>query len=224
MKRSFASLLLFVAVGASCVAVSAADKLSGRPLPAETKFVEDVSADLNARFPTLDAARRAGFVRYTDEDDTGAISYANRRWVSKDAKSPSQLWYDVNGRLIGADFSVLQSSSATPPSLWGVDPSRWVKIGDHVHFGLVGPNGTTVFGGAALRRFAAQGVTATSRVTPDDLVAAGLAKRAEDVRFVFQFPAIWDLQMWTTPNRNGAFAEKNPDVKPVGKAGMDMGH
>ena len=45
--------------------------------------------------------------------------------------------------------------------------------------------------------------------------ASEAAKKASDVRFVFTFPAIWDLAVWVIPNAAGAFADKNPDVKPV---------
>ena len=40
--------------------------------------------------------------------DTGAISYINPAYYdTPDALHPQQLWYDVNGRLLGADFSQL---------------------------------------------------------------------------------------------------------------------
>ena len=56
------------------------------------------------------------------------------------------------------------------------------------------------------------------------LVAAGIAKSESDVKFVFEFPAIWDLTVWVLPNPSGAFADKNPNVKPVNppKSGMEM--
>jgi len=102
-------LLLSVAVPAG------ADKLSGMPTASEMPFVNAVTADLTARFPTASDARKAGYVRFTDEDNTGAISYASRQWTSADQQHPSQLWYDVNGRLLGADFSVPQADSAQAP-------------------------------------------------------------------------------------------------------------
>ena len=93
MKRLISSLLVSFALLTG--AAFAQDKLSGKPTAAEMPFVQAVAADLNARFPTPDAARKAGYLRYTDEDETGAISYANRHWTSSDAQHPSQLWYDV---------------------------------------------------------------------------------------------------------------------------------
>jgi len=58
-------LLLSVAVPAG------ADKLSGMPTASEMPFVNAVTADLTARFPTASDARKAGYVRFTDEDNTG---------------------------------------------------------------------------------------------------------------------------------------------------------
>jgi len=210
MKRVVASLLAFF--GTLAVA-AAADKLSGVPLPSEVSFVTKVSADLQARFPTPDAARRAGYLRFTDEDNTGAISYANKHWTSSDEAHPSQLWYDVNGRLLGADFSVLQADSPQAPQKWGVDPRRWIKFGAHDHYGLVGPNGTTIYSGMGMKKLPPG--ASLEHPTAAMLVAAGVAKSTSDVRFTFLFPAIWDLEVWVLPNPSGAFAESNPDVKPV---------
>jgi hypothetical protein len=188
----------------------AATAPSGIPSAAEQPFVDSVAADLTARFPTPESARAAGYLRFTDEDETGAISYANRQWTSADSKHPSQLWYDVKGRLIGADFSVPYTD--TRPKLFGVDPARWEKFGAHVHFGLVAAGGT---------KYGAIGATAITKAggsaghpTATQLVAAGAAKKISDVRFVFAFPAIWDLQLWVIPNPSGAFAASNPEVKP----------
>ena len=185
--------------------------ISGKPTAAETPFVEKVTADLTARFPTPEMARKAGYVRYTDEDNTGAISYANQKWTSIDAEHPSQLWYDVNSRLIGADFSVPVTS--TPPNLFSVTPSRWQKFGAHVHYGLATATGST-YGGAGEKVMTKGGAT-VAKPTKVALVKAGVAKKISDVRFVFPFPAIWDLGIWLVPNPSGAFAEKNPDVKAV---------
>jgi hypothetical protein len=206
--------LSFVAVAsafATLPLVARAADLSGMPTATEDPFVKSVSADLNARFKSIADATKAGFIRYTDEDDTGAISYANRMWTSADEKHPSQLWYDAGGRLIGADFSV--PYAATKPQLFGVDPSRWQRFGQHVHYGLVGPSGTTVYGDTGAKKLAAAGGD-PAHPTPKDLVTMGIAKSVSDVRFVFEFPAIWDLSLWVIPNDNGAFADKNPAVKP----------
>ena len=192
---------------------------SGRPTAAEKPFVTAVSADLTARFATIDAARKAGFFRYTDEDDTGAISYANLKWTSADQKHPSQLWYDVEGRLIGCDFSVPYTEA--PPELFGLQASRWQKFGAHAHYGLVGPGGTTIYGYVTDKTLAKTGGS-VEHPTPAMLVAAGVVKKASDVRFVFTFPAIWDVSMWVIPNSDGAFADKNPAVRPANAKAMPM--
>ncbi|HMD02455.1 MAG TPA: hypothetical protein VKG44_05760 [Candidatus Baltobacteraceae bacterium] len=223
MKFSCALILALafapsLAFGADPAATPAPD---GHPTATEQPFISKISSDLQARFATTDAAVKAGYIRFTDEDSTGAISYANRQWTSADPAHPSQLWYDVNGRLIGADFSVLQANSPNAPSLWGVQASRWQKIPAHVHFGVAGPNGTTVYGGAGPKSMAAiNGDMAAP--TPATVVALGKAKSADDVRFVFAFPAIWDLIVWVVPNPSGAFAEKNPNVIPSKNAKMQM--
>ena len=202
------------------VALADEEKAVPTPNPGEAAFVARIQADLNKRFPTTADAERAGYLRYTNEDDTGAISYANRVWTSSDAAHPSQLWYDVNGRLLGADYSVLQADSPQAPHLWGIEPSRWEKFGAHIHYGLVEPNGTTKYGGMGGKKYTAAG---GDPAHPDaaGLVKAGVAKDAAQVKFTFAFPAIWDLTVWVLPNPAGAFAEKNPNVKPT-KNAKDM--
>lgn len=94
----------------------------------EQTFVSTVTSDLQSRFATTAQATAAGYFRYTDEDQTGAISWVNIKSWQSDEQHPSQLWYDVSGRLIGADFSVLQSNSKARPEIWGVSPSRWLDF------------------------------------------------------------------------------------------------
>ncbi|MBD5655013.1 MAG: hypothetical protein IAI50_07495 [Candidatus Eremiobacteraeota bacterium] len=200
------------------VLAAAADTGTGMPKASEAAFVAKLS-DLNARFPTPDAARKAGYIRFTDEDDTGAISYANRVWTSVDAAHPSQLWYDAKGRLIGADYSV--PYDAAKPTLFNLDPSRWQRFGAHVHYGLVGPDGSTTYGATGAKMMTKVG-SSVDHPTADALVAAGIAKKTSDVRFVFTFPAIWDVSVWVLPKPNGAFADKNPDVKPTNAKPMSM--
>ena len=212
--------LLASALALSPVFVSAADQMSGKPTAAESPFVAKISEDLNARFPTPETAIKAGFIRFTDEDDTGAISYANREWTSSDPAHPSQLWYDVRGRLVGADYSV-PYDAAKPPVLFGLDPSRWQHFGAHVHYGLIGPNGSTTYGATGAEAMAKAG-SSVDHPTADALVAAGLAKKPGDVRFVFGFPAIWDVSVWVLANPDGAFAEKNPNLKPQQAKPMAM--
>ncbi len=95
--------------------------LNPQPQGTEIAFVTGIQKDLMARFPTAADAIKAGYFRFGNEDSDGAISYANLQWTSADPQHPSQLWYDVKGNLLGADFSVLQSNSMEPPNLWGVN-------------------------------------------------------------------------------------------------------
>ena len=173
-------------------------------------------------------ATAAGYFQYTDEDQTGAISWVNIKSWQSDEQHPSQLWYDVSGRLIGADFSVLQSNSKARPEIWGISPSRWLDFSPgHVHFGIKTASGVA-YGGAGAKTMAKIEGT-VNHPTSADIVKIGTlprykvlkipaAKTASDVAFVFPFPAIWDLQVWLVPNPLGAFAEHNPDVKPSANA------
>jgi len=185
------------------------------PIPsgAEIAFVTGIQADLTKRFPTAADAEKAGYVRYTKEDSTGAISYANQQWQSADAQHPSQLWYDVQGNLIGADFSVLKSNSPTRPNLWGISPARWLDFSHpHYHYILKDPKTNKVsygaYGGKTIKK---KHITA-----PGTAAAAALVAKVPkgNIETFFTFPALWDLQVWIKDNPNGAFAEKNPNVIP----------
>jgi len=46
------------------------------------------------------------------------------------------------------------------------------------------------------------------------LVKLRKVKSASDVETIFDFPSVWDLIVWVKPNPKGAFALKNPFVKP----------
>src|ERR1700729_1674430 len=83
---------------------------------AEQQFVSSVTSDLQSRFATTSQAAAAGYFQYTTEDQTGAISWVNTKNWQSDQTHPSQLWYDVSGRLIGADFSVLKGGSLGAPN------------------------------------------------------------------------------------------------------------
>ena len=190
------------------------------PVPAagaEAAFVAAIQKDLGPRFATEQDAVNAGYFRYTNEDEDGAISYANLQWQSTDPQHPSQLWYDVNGHLLGADFSVLQSNSMEPPNLWGVNYRRWVSFRQHVHYVLAGPNGTEIYGATSTKKFAAAGGN-VDNPSAETVVKMGLAKSVADVKRVFLFPSIWDLIVWIKPNPSGAFADKNPLVIPSANA------
>lgn len=222
LKRLTCAVSLLALVAAPAFGATPAPKATLSPIPqgSEVAFVQSIQKDLMARFPTAADAEKAGYFRFGNEDSSGAISYANLQWQSSDPQHPSQLWYDVHGNLLGADFSVLQSSSPQPPSLWGVNYRRWVSFREHVHWILAGPNGTETYGATSAKKFAAAGgnVDDPQAIT---VVKLGKAKSVAEVKRVFLFPSIWDLIVWVKPNPNGAFADKNPLVIPSANAEKD---
>ncbi len=214
MKRAlFALALSFFA--ASAVMAQTPAPLPDTPLPGELAFVQNATKDLNARFPNPAAATQAGYFRYNNEDKTGAISYANLHWNSVDPRHPSQLWYDVKGRLLGADFSRTLAMPAVPPNIWGLSSGRWFKFkSSHVHWILKNADGTMTYGLAARAKdFLAAGGS-LSNPQAATLVKMGKVKDASQVVKVFTFPAQWDTEIWLTPNPTGAFATTNPLVHP----------
>jgi hypothetical protein len=215
------SLLALTAVAASAATPAPKATLPPAPQGTEVAFVQSIQRDLMARFPTAQDAVKAGYFRYTNEDEDGAISYANLQWQSGDPKHPSQLWYDVHGNLLGADFSVLQSSSPEPPSMWGVNYRRWISFRAHIHYVLAGPNGTETYGATSVNKFAAAGGNIDDPQAAT-IVKMGKATDAAQVKRVFLFPSIWDLIVWVKTNPNGAFADKNPLVIPSANAEKDM--
>lgn len=216
MKR-FAFALLAAVVLSS--AVASADQnptnKAGALSASEKAFVAAIQSDLMARFPTPADAEKAGYFRYTNEDSTGAISYANLQWNSADPKHPSQLWYDKNGALIGADFSILTSNSPKRPVVWGVDPGRWYEFDGHIHWvGRDPKTGKLTYDNYATNPAFVKAGGNVDSPNAATLVAMKKVPSANDVVKVFEFPELWDLIVWVKPNPNGAFAEKNPNVKP----------
>jgi hypothetical protein len=210
---------LTTGIGSAATTPAPKAPLSPQAQGTEVAFVQSIQKDLMARFPTPDAAVNAGYFRYTNEDEDGAISYANLHWQSGNPTQPSQLWYDVKGNLLGADFSVLQSSSPEPPKVWGVDFRRWHSFREHIHYVLAGANGTEKYGGVKAEKFATAGGNVDDP-QPATLVKMGIAKNVAEVKRVFLFPSIWDLIVWVKTNPNGAFADKNPLVIPTANAGQ----
>jgi hypothetical protein len=222
LLRLTCALSIFALATLPSFAATPAPKATLSPVPqgSEVTFVQDIQKDLMARFPTSADATKAGYFRYTNEDEDGAISYANLHWQSGDPQHPSQLWYDVHGNLLGADFSVLQSDSPEPPSLWGINYRRWISFREHIHYILAGPNGTETYGATSAKKFAAAGGDVDNPQAAT-LVKMGIAKSTADVKRVFLFPSIWDLIVWVKPNPSGAFADKNPLVIPSANAEKD---
>ena len=207
--------LFFSALAFAAGNVALADQAptyKGPTSASEQQFVASIQADLMKRFPTAADAEKAGYVRYTNEDDTGAISYANMQWQSMDIQHPSQLWYDKNGKLLGADFSV-QTDSPTRPTLFGVNPGRWYEFDDHVHWVGRNASGQLTYDNYVMaNKYKAAGGD-PAHPTAAELVRMGKVTSASDVVTIFDMPRIWDLIVWVTPNPSGAFAEKNPNVK-----------
>lgn len=210
------AILAVLALSLATVAVVKSDEnptYFGKVSPSEAAFVRSIQADLTKRFPTAADAEKAGYVRYTNEDDTGAISYADLHWQTPDIQHPSQLWYDKSGNLLGADFSILKTDEHRP-SLYGVNPGRWVSFDDHVHYVLKGSNGDLEYDKYVMAPDFVKAGGDPSHPTAEMLVKMGKAKSTGDVVTVFDMPTIWDLIVWVKPNPNGAFADKNPLVKP----------
>jgi hypothetical protein len=214
------AIVALTSVAAYAAAPSPKATLSPIPQGGEVAFVQSIQKDLMARFPTPADAERAGYFRFGNEDEDGAISYANLHWQSGSPKEPSQLWYDVHGNLLGADFSVLQSSSPEPPALWGVSYRRWISFRAHVHYILAGANGMETYGATSVKKFTAAGGSIDDPAATT-IVKMGFAKNVAGVKRVFIFPSIWDLIVWVKPNPLGAFADKNPLVTPSANAGKD---
>lgn len=213
-RREFIVSISGTLLVATCAPLRAA---MAKPSPhadaAERKFIAQASRFVHRRYSTTAAATRAGYIRFTNEDKSGAISWANQHWTSVDVDHPSQLWYDVSGRLIGVDYSVLQSDTTQPPNLWGINPERWSVIHAHIHYGVRTAEGIK-YGGTSVRKFADAGGSIASP-TKQTLVGMGIAKSLGEVAFVFLFPSIWDVNFWVIPNPNGEFADLNPHVKPT---------
>ncbi len=192
------------------------------PNAAEATFLRRIMTNLPKRYASPQAAIAAGWVRYSNEDRTGAISYVNTKyWDTTDPDLPAQLWYDVNGRLIGADFSIPKAESVTgPPNRFGIDPSRWITINAHVHYVLRNANGTYSYGKAIqAQRYGTANNGDFSHPTAAGLVAAKAVTDPATVSFVFLYPAIYDVSVWVVPNPLGQFADKNPNVIPSPHAG-----
>src|SRR5450432_4509674 len=127
LKRAILCLLLVAVVAPAVASADQYPTFKGPLSASEKAFVQSIQADLNKRFAQTSEAERAGYFRYTNADETGAISYANLQWTSTDIQHPSQLWYDKHGNLLGADFSE-PVTSATRPALFGVNPGRWYLL------------------------------------------------------------------------------------------------
>ncbi|MGD0050332.1 MAG: hypothetical protein ABSD03_00725 [Vulcanimicrobiaceae bacterium] len=220
IARRSSVLLALALVLAPLGARGAAPTPAPSPSDAEATFLVTIMRDLPRLYPTPAAAVAAGYVRYTNEDTTGAISYVNvADWDSPDVDHPAQLWYDVRGGLLGADYSVRQADAPNGPALFGIDPKRFFTIRAHVHY--VTCNHATMhctYGKAVgATRYATVGDPA--HPTPEGLVKLGVVPDAASVTTVFLYQAIYDVTVWIVPNPLGQFADTNPAVTPSPNAG-----
>ena len=191
--------------------------------PVEQAFATRVTELLNRLYPTTDAAAKAGYARYTNEDRTGAISWINPKYYPSDESHPAQLWYDVNGRLLGADYSQLVATSPDAPTLFGLPAARFHKIGLHVHYVLKNPDGSIKYGNfIPADAFRAAGGD-PEHPTAATLVAMGKAPAPDALPVVVAVPNNWDAQIWVVPNPDGQFADANPNVKPSPTQGGGTG-
>lgn len=177
------------------------------------------SHDVNAMYATTADAAKAGYFRYNDEDDTGAISWVNLKYWTSDETHPNQLWYDVKGNLLGVDYTVPYTDKMHPPSMWGVIPARWQDYESHTHYAVKQADGSLKYDYALDKDIKKVGGD-PAHPTAADLVKLGKAKAASDVAWVFAVPESWDLEFWVDGNPSGAFAYKNPQVHPSKKGSM----
>lgn len=193
----------FLAILCASAAIARADEAptsTGPLTPSEAQFVASVQRDLLARFAHVSDAEKAGYVRYTGIDDTGAISYANQQWNS-DPTHPSQLWYDKDGNLLGADFSVPRPNGEARPQLWGIDPGRWYEFNGHVHYVIKDPStGKPVYDQWIWNADFVKAGGDLSHPSAQTVVSMGKVPSTNYIVTIFEFPTIWDLIVWVKPH------------------------
>jgi hypothetical protein len=210
------ALALAAAPLAAGLPTTAAAAPAQAPLtPVEQRFYATASRETHARYATEAAAEKAGYFRYTNEDESGAVSYINPAYAdSPDAAHPSQLWYDVRGRLLGGDWTQTVASAPNGPTLFGLSPSRFAHIPLHVHYGVKHADGTIEYGLYVLAsEFVAAGLDPLHPKRAD-LVTLKKVPTLAQVAFVVPVPNNWDAMMWVIANAAGQFADLNPAVKP----------
>jgi hypothetical protein len=197
--------LFFVLTGAAFAATSP-------PLTdSEKAFVAKSSAALDAKYPTTETAKSAGFgLLEGDIGDDNTYNWTNFSFANVTPDHPNFLWYDRRGHLAGVDWEFPKGTTTSAPQLaaFPVRAARWVSIPEHVHYAYT-LNGKMHYG-VTKATPALHAMTITA-----DMLRANGAKLPKDAKlnWAMYHPAVWDLAMWTVPNPNGAFAEKNPNVK-----------
>jgi hypothetical protein len=206
MKAGLAAVL---AALCAMTAVARADEqptYTGPLSPSETQFLDSVRRDLTARFPHASDAEKAGYVRYTAPDDTGAISYADQQW-NADPTHPSQLWYDKDGNLMGADFSVPRPNNEPRPQVWGINPGRFYEFNGHVHYVVKEPDsGKMVYDQWIWNKDFVDAGGSLSKPSVATVVKLGRVPDASYVTTIFEFPTQWDLIVWMKPHSPTPFS------------------
>ena len=177
----------------------AAPTAAPAPSAAEAAFLAKIMRDLPARYPTRSRAIAAGYVRFTNEDDTGAISYVNvKAWNTIDPDVPAQLWYDVEG---ASDRRRLQRAARSPtrpppgPRRSSASiPYAFTLGGAHIHYVHLrqGIGQMHVRQGVGRRR-STLSVGDVEHPTADGLVKPASSTTPPSVSTVFLFPAIYDV-------------------------------
>lgn len=206
MKRPLTMALLAAFFALALPAGADENQTFTGPLsPAEQQFVQSAQKDLMARFPHASDAEKAGYVRYTTPDETGAISYANPQSWNSDPTHPSQLWYNANGDLMGADFAVPRPNNEPRPQLWGINPGRWYEFNGHVHYVVKMPDGKMLYDQWTWNNNFTGAGGDINKPSAQTLVKLGKVPSADYVSTIFEFPTQWDLIVWLTPHPAGTF-------------------
>lgn len=235
-RRTLLGTLLGLTIAAMPLGALAADPMPMAPMntspaaartapltPAESTFAAGATSTLTRLYATTAVAEKAGYARYTNEDRSGAISYVNPKNIPSDISHPAQLWYDVNGRLIGADYSQNVADAPNGPTLFGLSAARFHKIPLHVHYVTRAADGKLTYGlFIPADAFRAAGGD-PEHPTAADLVKMGKVPSADHVALVVAITNNWDAQVWVVPNPDGQFADNNPNVKPSANQGGGNG-
>ena len=208
-------MLIIRAIFALCVlagtlAATASAANPPKPNAAEAAFVNRVTGELFAKYPTADKALAAGYIQLTDVGDDGTAIYFNMTYSKIALMHPNFLWYDRHGKLAGLDYEYDTNTWHDPPGpkTYPVLRERWTIIRAHLHFAYRSATGAVKLRGARLRPN-----VKGDPITAEQLRADGLLPKGATLLWAHYHPKTWDLGFWLVPNPNGAFADLNPRVR-----------
>ena len=190
--------------------------IAGKPDAEEAAFVRSIQADLGQRFPTAVSAERAGYLRYTNEDDTGSISYGEPSVAVARRASPEPAL--VRRARSAARRRLLRfedQRDAAAPVGNSTGPLERIRRARALRRDRSRDRRASIRQVTSCRRHSSKRAAIFERRPAATLVKLGLVKRTRDVSTIFLFPTIWDLIVWVKPNPSGAFADKNPLVSPI---------